>query len=256
MSLETQLQSAIAAQNALTQAVANAAAHPFTYSSARRYRAGDIVFMPDDSTAPSTGNWYECYHPNGSKGKDPRDATNRPDGWANTDPAAPYYWIKLGKWLDLPTIGTPVGLFKTALPQGYLKLNGTTVNASKFWRLAQVYPDLVTSGNISLPDLRAEFIRGLDDGRSVDTGRVVGSAQGDAIRNIVGNFLSVGTTAESNASANNWVTGAFRAAVKSNGMIMSSSGYRYDATFDASRVVPTAADNRPRNIALLYATRF
>lgn len=40
----------------------------------------------------------------------------------------------------------------------------------------------------NLPDLRGEFIRGWDDGRGIDAGREILSAQGDAIRNITGTF--------------------------------------------------------------------
>ena len=36
------------------------------------------------------------------------------------------------------------------------------------------------STTFALPDLRGEFIRGFDDGRGVDSGRVFGSAQSDA----------------------------------------------------------------------------
>jgi len=39
-----------------------------------------------------------------------------------------------------------------------------------------------TGAQFRLPDLRGEFIRGLDAGRGVDTGRTLGSGQGDAIQ--------------------------------------------------------------------------
>ncbi len=51
--------------------------------------------------------------------------------------------------------------------------------------LAAVYPSGV------LPDLRGEFIRGWDNGRKVDTDRVLLSVQGDAIRNITGSIPAV-----------------------------------------------------------------
>lgn len=229
------------------------------YMADRQYRAGDIIFVPDDDSMPHVGNFYEAYHPDGCKGKDPRDATNRPDGWTNTDPAAPYYWIKHGKWLDLPTIGTPVGLFKTALPQGYLKLNGATVNASKFWRLAQTYPDLVTSGNISLPDLRAEFIRGLDDGRGVDTGRLVGSWQDHALQyhgHRLFNHYSLVLE-----HRGNFIAGTYGLGDGSKPLGSKLTSYWWAKDGSAPDYVGVAGGNRatetrPRNIALLYATRF
>lgn len=211
------------------------------YSNARQYRAGDIIFVADDDNTPHVGNFYEAYHPDGCLGKDPRDPVNRPDGWTNTDPSAPYYWIKLGKWLDLPTIGTPIGLFTTTVSQGYLKLNGTTVNATKFWRLAQTYPDLVTGGNINLPDLRAEFIRGLDDGRGVDTGRVVGSAQGGLIESHRHTATGWGRNVFDSTGGHLW-----------HGMDTPTAGTSsllYTDHFGGN-------ETRPRNIALLYVTRF
>ena len=45
-------------------------------------------------------------------------------------------------------------------------------------------------GNSGRPDLRGEFIRGLDAGRGVDTGRTLASIQGDAIRNITGKIVT------------------------------------------------------------------
>ena len=36
---------------------------------------------------------------------------------------------------------------------------------------------VIADGSSGAPDLRGEFIRGLDSGRGVDTGRVIGSAQ-------------------------------------------------------------------------------
>jgi len=36
------------------------------------------------------------------------------------------------------------------------------------------------STTFNLPDLRGEFVRGLDDGRGVDTSRTLGSSQADA----------------------------------------------------------------------------
>ncbi|EPU2804899.1 phage tail protein, partial [Escherichia coli] len=60
--------------------------------------------------------------------------------------------------------------------------NGAPFSAQEYPELAKAYP------TNKLPDLRGEFIRGWDDGRGVDTGRGILSAQGDAIRNITGWF--------------------------------------------------------------------
>ncbi len=57
-------------------------------------------------------------------------------------------------------------------PAGWLKCDGRAFTKEQYPVLARVYPTL------RLPDLRGEFIRGWDDGRKVDTGRKLLSAQG------------------------------------------------------------------------------
>jgi phage-related tail fiber protein len=46
-------------------------------------------------------------------------------------------------------------------------------------RGATAAADYAANKRFPLPDLRAEFVRGLDDGRGVDTGRVLGTGQTD-----------------------------------------------------------------------------
>jgi len=100
--------------------------------------------------------------------------------------------------------------------------------------------------HIRLQDRRGEFARGWDHGRGVDAGRVLGSVQGDAIRNIVGSLGSISAIVAGTAS------GAFTVGTPSNRSAGNSNGPTCDFTFNASRVVPTASENRPRNIATMY----
>lgn len=227
------------------------------YDPQKHYRPNEIVCIADNDDNPLVGNYYEAYHPDGCKGKDPRDPTNRPDGWTDTNPAHPYYWIKIGKWLELPPVGVPIPYQKTLLNQNLIKYrNDGNLHKDKYWRLAAVYPQLVSGNIIAIEDLRAEFIRGLDDGRGVDTGRMVGSAQGDAIRNITGSFEA------SLIYQNDVSTGVFHSnnnnTVRTNAPAATwkENSRTEGIWFDADRVVPTANENRPRNIAMLYATRF
>lgn len=66
---------------------------------------------------------------------------------------------------------------------GWLKCNGQAVDRRKYSRIFRAIGTTYGSGNgtttFNLPDLRGEFIRGFDDGRGIDTGRVLGSAQAD-----------------------------------------------------------------------------
>lgn len=69
-------------------------------------------------------------------------------------------------------VGFPLPWPQATPPSGWLKCNGAAFDKAKYPKLAVAYP----SGN--LPDLRAEFIRGWDDGRGVDAGRILLSQQG------------------------------------------------------------------------------
>ncbi|MGV0082459.1 phage tail-collar fiber domain-containing protein [Rahnella aceris] len=93
----------------------------------------------------------------------------------------PQYEIPVGIPLPWPT-ATP--------PAGWLKCNGAAFDKAKYPKLAAVYPLGL------LPDLRGEFIRGWDDGRGVDTGRVIYGAQGaTGIRTAALDYFGVDETA-------------------------------------------------------------
>ncbi|EJW8199318.1 phage tail protein [Escherichia coli] len=169
-------------------------------------------------------------------------------------------YLGLGEGSALP-VGVPVPWPLETPPTGWLKCNGAAFSSEKHPKLAKVYP------TNKLPDLRGEFIRGWDDGRGVDAGRTILSAQGDAIRNIYGEFKTVNTE---NYSI--WESvGSFKGAVvplspSTNNsyfsLIRSMVTERTDGAvypkvigLDASRIVPTANENRPRNIAFNYIVR-
>ena len=141
-------------------------------------------------------------------------------------------------------------------PTGWLKCNGAAVSrttyAGIFAAIGTTYGAGDGSTTFNLPDLRGEFIRGFDDGRKVDAGRVLGSAQGDAIRNITGSIRQVIDADVS--GGNESTTGALTLtdAVITGATEHDATGKRHRGiALDASLVVPTATENRPRNIALL-----
>lgn len=74
-------------------------------------------------------------------------------------------------------IGIPFPYPLSAVPSGCLAFNGQAFNKTTYPILAQKYPSGV------LPDLRAEFIRGWDNGRGVDSGRGLLIAQSDTFQN-------------------------------------------------------------------------
>lgn len=74
-------------------------------------------------------------------------------------------------------IGVPIPYPLSAVPAGCLAMNGQRFDKARYPKLGQKYP----SGQ--LPDLRGEFVRGWDNGRGLDVGRALLSAQEDALQN-------------------------------------------------------------------------
>ncbi|ECI7012415.1 phage tail protein, partial [Salmonella enterica subsp. enterica serovar Corvallis] len=195
---------------------------------------------------------------NALSGKQPLDETLT--HLSGKDVAGLLAYLGLGEGSALP-VGVPVPWPSATPPTGWLKCNGAAFSAEEYPELAKAYP------TNKLPDLRGEFIRGWDDGRSADAGRTILSAQGDAIRNIYGEFKTVNTENYSiwesvgsfkgavvplNPSTNNSYFSLIRSMVteRTDGAV-----YPKVIGLDASRIVPTANENRPRNIAFNYIVR-
>ncbi|OAZ30907.1 phage tail protein [Klebsiella aerogenes] len=91
--------------------------------------------------------------------------------------------LGLGEGSALPA-GVPVPWPSATPPTGWLKCNGAAFTASQYPKLALAYPAL------KLPDLRGEFIRGWDDGRGIDAGRTLLTAQADELRSHNHRFIN------------------------------------------------------------------
>lgn len=149
-------------------------------------------------------------------------------------------------------------------PTGWLKANGAAVSRTTYAALFAAIGTTFGAGDgrttFNLPDLRGEFIRGLDDGRNVDNGRVFGSAQGDAIRNIVGKLDGSKMGSGNQVLEGKMIaTGAIGTEYQQRQWSGDQGGWGEQSVsfdFDASRVVPTANENRPRNIALLACIKY
>ncbi|HAJ5580018.1 phage tail protein [Escherichia coli] len=164
-----------------------------------------------------------------------------------------------------PAIGIPFFWPSTAMPNTvidewsdmvFLKFNGATFSATTYPKLAKVIPSL------TLTEARGEFPRIWDDGRGVDVGRALMSAQGDAMRNISGTVRLASNSYNQNTARQ--MTGAFGWSDSSAGDVTNfsltaasnTSNYKNGGfTFDSSTQVPTALENRPRNIAFNFLVR-
>ena len=117
------------------------------------------------------------------------------------------------------------------------------------------YPELFAVVGNSVLDLRGLFLRGYGAQTSSHYGSVVhqsgelGMIQGDAIRNITGGS---GDSPNSGAYYYGALAGGAGGARKFAGEGLRG---RSALNFDASRVVPTAEENRPVNTSVRYLIR-
>lgn len=107
-------------------------------------------------------------------------------------------------------VGSVFYLATLTPPAGYLKANGAAVSratyAALFAAIGTTYGVGDGSTTFNLPDLRGEFLRGLDDGRGVDAGRALGSAQAQEIQ-AHPHSVDPPVTATSQAGSHNHIDG-------------------------------------------------
>jgi microcystin-dependent protein len=165
------------------------------------------------------------------------------------------------------TSSVPAGLVmfycSSTLPTGYLKCNGAAISRATYANLFAAIGTTFGSGDgsttFNVPDLRAEFPRGWDDGRGVDSGRVFGSTQANGIPRLRGGVTD---------SHGNAAMGAYDVAGFTNPFINAGGDSSYRTAlqaattpsvyveFDSERVIPSSPDVRPRNVALLARIKF
>lgn len=134
----------------------------------------------------------------------------------------------------------------TTPPKGWLELNGQKFDKAKNPKL------FAALGRDSVWDMRGRVPRGWAHGSTTDSepNRAILSTQEDAIRNITG-----GTLSYDRWRAQDGYVGAFQTSNRRwNAEVKSGGNDNWGAyvTFDASRVVPTAAENRMKNIATMF----
>ncbi len=145
---------------------------------------------------------------------------------------------------QLATSGAPAGAVMpfafTTPPTGWLKCNGAALNRSSYQELFSKIGTAFGAGNgsttFNIPDMRGEFLRGWDNGRGVDAGRVFGSQQGDQIRSHRHNLYGDG---DFDWTSNN------RSGVSGNG----SRVQGHSAYFGGN-------ETRPRNVSLLFCIKY
>ncbi|ENS2537203.1 phage tail protein [Escherichia coli] len=154
----------------------------------------------------------------------------------------------LGLGEGAPAIGVPFFWPSAAMPNTvidswssmvFLKFNGAKFSASDYPVLAKVFPSLV------LPEARGDFIRIWDDGRGVDSGRALLSAQSDDFKTHEHKFLGL------NGSGSNVVFGTVSNASPLYTSGVSQPGGSALPAFQN----PGGTETRPRNIAFNFLVR-
>lgn len=156
-----------------------------------------------------------------------------------------------------------IGFFPlTAAPTGWLKANGAAISRTAYAALFALIGTTCGAGDgsttFNLPDLRGEFVRGLDDGRGVDASRAIGTAQaqnsqdhihltgvGYDVNSIYGKLNGSGLPDPGSTGGTGIYTFYASGGVASAG--------RFANTYGATGF---SGENRPRNVALLACIKF
>ena len=153
-----------------------------------------------------------------------------------------------GSWQPIGDQPGTIKMWGTATaPQGWLELNGQAFDKVQNPILSALYP----TGRV--PDLRGQFVRAWDHGagNDPDSSRGVLSTQGDAMRNLTGKVYGIAHFVGAGG------TGVFQEVRRPTWTKIDSAppgegSTTNDLDIDASRQVPTAPENRPKNTALMY----
>jgi phage-related tail fiber protein len=88
-------------------------------------------------------------------------------------------WYDGTGWIELVPTGAIRYFARNSAPDGWLKANGASVSTTTYANLFAViaYAWGGSGGSFNVPDFRGEFPRVWDDGRGVDSGRTLTTAQ-------------------------------------------------------------------------------
>lgn len=140
--------------------------------------------------------------------------------------------------------GTPVGTVAaqpSSIPAGWLECDGAAVSrtlyAALFNEIGTDYGSGDGSTTFNIPDLRGEFVRGHDNSRGIDSGRVLGSYQADEFKS------------HTHPQRTNGLSGV-AGPKTANGS--ASSAIRISIDTDSKG----GNETRPRNVAMIYCIKF
>lgn len=166
---------------------------------------------------------------------------------------------------DMRALTGAVAMFACKTPPaGWLKGNGAAVSRATYARLFSVIGTTFGAGDgsttFNLPELRAEFPRGWDDGRGIDASRVFGSVQAQALsshqhRTAIGfdgaNLFGWGDGNATPVFGSEVQSGVLRVL----GSVTQGGGAARVAYTDVA-LMGVSGETRPRNVALLACIKY
>ena len=123
----------------------------------------------------------------------------------------------------------------SSVPSGWLECNGQST--SGFTALAAIV-------GANVPDLRGEFVRGWDNGRGVDTGRSILTAQGDEFKSH--------THIQDEHTHRQALGGGLLTIAAGSGGVGGNQNFQDVAGTTAVNQNTGGTETRPRNISLMY----
>jgi len=142
--------------------------------------------------------------------------------------------------------GTVIFHAASSAPTGFLKADGSVISRTTYAALFAAIGTTFGAGDGSttfkLPDMRGYFPRAFDDGAGVDSARVFGSTQTDAL--------------QGHEHTQKWSAGSSGTTTAGSGLTPltgATAGIVTDGTNGTPR---TAAETRPKNIALLACIKY
>jgi len=172
-------------------------------------------------------------------------------------------------------VGTVIWYAGSTAPAGYLKANGDAIanGSGTTQSITADFSELRAVVGSTLPDLRGEFIRGLDDGRGVDNNRTIRTSQSN--QNKQHNHSATSSSSTSNKSLTGTFgsepysyapTGVFSRSSNNHGEDQDQGNngkiISMDVSHDHNTTTTTTIANdggteaRPRNIALLACIKY
>lgn len=145
-------------------------------------------------------------------------------------------------------------------PDNFWPNEGRSFSAADYPELAKIFP------NLKLPDDRGYAIRAADNGKGIDSGRVVGTYQEDAGRRLEGKFSLRGSNG-SNGETAFFGSGVFSPIKVGDGALggtwvnpteqptKPAYGDGQRVIFDSDNVYPSANQFRMKNVAKILITR-